>query len=49
MTGILSVDVRNYGADSYELYFGTGIVDSKSFLPMPDPNGYISGSLSQDS
>ena len=45
MTGILSVDVRNYGADSYELYYGTGIIDPREPLPMPDPNGYMTGVL----
>lgn len=44
-TGILSVTFQNPGADSYELYFGTGITDPTQTLPIPPDIPSYTGTL----
>jgi len=44
-TGILSVTFQNPGADSYELYFGTGVTDPTQTFPVPPETPSYTGTL----
>ncbi|MBP7806553.1 FecR domain-containing protein [Candidatus Gracilibacteria bacterium] len=45
-TGILSLTLENPGADSYELYFGTGVTSDKSSLRVAPKSPSYTGTIS---